>query len=1004
MHRSKTADALFPQIVLETKADVAIICEQYSAKTTGLWVEDDTATAGIWIPPTSKAKHKGYGKGNCYVWVQLEDVTIISCYLTPSDRIADFGEKLVNIEDKIREIGGKFIVAGDFNARGIEWGMSTTNSRGRKILDMAARVGLNIANVGNVPTFRRPGCEGTIPDITLVSEDSANKVKNWRVLEEYTGSDHQYISYTLQMQYTQNTRQRNTNNSTHKWNVKKLNKTILIGEIDRRLSGTRAEDNTSEIVDSTMNAIKLGCSKSMPKRRTTNFSKEAVYWWNNEIAGLRQNCLSMRRRYTRARRRSSADTEAQTYREARKILRNAIFASKRQKWEELRQDINQNPWGLGYKLVMRKLGKRFPAAEMERETMKNIVMSLFPTHEIRNEITNNEKCQFPPFTREELQDAAKNLKNNKAPGPDGIPAEVLKEIASKRPEVLLKMYNKCLEEGRFPKAWKVQQLVLISKGKTDNMAPDSFRPLCLLDTSGKLLERMLKPRLHAAIEAKGGLSERQYGFRPGRSTIGALRDVLSAVEATQNTTHYSRPIVLLATMDVKNAFNSLRWSDVLQSLRERFAVPEYLMQIIKDYLRDRILVYNTTDGPEQHRVTSGAAQGSILGPDLWNVTYDDIFRIEMPTGTFLVGYADDVAAVITARNTEEAERRLRQVMIRTTTWLNTHGLQLAIQKTEVLLLTKKQIPLEIGMRIDDETITTKTSVKYLGIRLDSKLTFSSQIKYTTTKAAKVTAQLSSLMANIGGPLPKKRKLLMEVNNSILLYGCEMWADTLKVKRRAKTLLAVQRTAALRVASAYRTVSGHAILLIAGMIPIDLLALERKKIYDLQRNNAEPSDIDAVRRNTIVQWQERWSAATCGMWTMKLIPNIESWINREYGEVNYYLTQFLTSHGYYKKYLHRMGKCDTPYCLYEDENIIDDAEHTFFICDHWAEDREILQTQIGPFTAGNIIAKMCENEHKWAAVAKYCEQILLRKKRDLDNAIELAQHRDGEQMRNPDAGE
>ena len=64
----------------------------------------------------------------------------------------------------------------------------------------------------------------------------------------------------------------------------------------------------------------------------------------------------------------------------------------------------------------------------------------------------------------------------------------------------------------FPEIWKKQQLVLISKGKE------------MLDTSGKLLERLLKPRFIAAIENGEGLSTRQYGFRSSRSTISALRE------------------------------------------------------------------------------------------------------------------------------------------------------------------------------------------------------------------------------------------------------------------------------------------------------------------------------------------------------------------------------------------------------------------------------------------------------------------------------------------------
>ena len=86
----------------------------------------------------------------------------------------------------------------------------------------------------------------------------------------------------------------------------------------------------------------------------------------------------------------------------------------------------------------------------------------------------------------------------------------------------------CLREYMFLEIWKKQRLILISKGKGDPEDSSAYRPLCMLDTSGKLLERQLKPRLSAAIENGGGPSARQFGFRSGRSTIDALREVTEA--------------------------------------------------------------------------------------------------------------------------------------------------------------------------------------------------------------------------------------------------------------------------------------------------------------------------------------------------------------------------------------------------------------------------------------------------------------------------------------------
>jgi len=73
-------------------------------------------------------------------------LTLVSCYLTPSDNVVSFQAKLDAIEDCALKLGGNVIIAGDFNSQVIEWGMPARNPRGRRALDIAARLSLVIAN------------------------------------------------------------------------------------------------------------------------------------------------------------------------------------------------------------------------------------------------------------------------------------------------------------------------------------------------------------------------------------------------------------------------------------------------------------------------------------------------------------------------------------------------------------------------------------------------------------------------------------------------------------------------------------------------------------------------------------------------------------------------------------------------------------------------------------------------------------------------------------------
>ncbi|KAG8235913.1 hypothetical protein J437_LFUL015245 [Ladona fulva] len=84
--------------------------------------------------------------------------------------------------------------------------------------------------------------------------------------------------------------------------------------------------------------------------------------------------------------------------------------------------------------------------------------------------------------------------------------------------------------------------------------------------------------------------------------------------------------------------------------------------MVRDYLKDRVLMYEMKSKSRTKDITNGVAQGSILGPNFWHALYNRLLRIDMPERTFLVGYADNIAAVIEARNPELAQLQLNQVM------------------------------------------------------------------------------------------------------------------------------------------------------------------------------------------------------------------------------------------------------------------------------------------------------------------------------------------------------
>ena len=235
--------------------------------------------------------------------MRSRQTTFISVYLTPNEPIAQFRQKLFELEDMIRNAAGDIVMGGDFNARAVEWGMPAPDARGRDVLELAARTGLLVQNVGRTPTLQRPGCAKTIPDVTFASERIAPLIESWRVINNYNGSDHQYIAFNLKARLGG---REVPPSRPLRWNVERVNEVAfeeVIGRGSSHVQHLPGPVHPRELADCTMGVIAEACATSMPRKRPRN-GRHPMYWWTAEIADLRRECLRLRRLAQRELRRS----------------------------------------------------------------------------------------------------------------------------------------------------------------------------------------------------------------------------------------------------------------------------------------------------------------------------------------------------------------------------------------------------------------------------------------------------------------------------------------------------------------------------------------------------------------------------------------------------------------------------------------------------------------------------------------------------------------------------
>lgn len=205
----------------------------------------------------------------------------------------------------------------------------------------------------------------------------------------------------------------------------------------------------------------------------------------------------------------------------------------------------------------------------------------------------------------------------------------------------------------------------------------------------------------------------------------------------------------------------------------------------------------------------------------------------MPKDVTLIGFADDIAMVAVDRSEDWLMEKANLGPMRVLNWMDKNCLSLALEKTQAVLLTKRTKLKPVHFNLLGTRIVSGRSLKYLGVWLHSKLTFSIHGHRTIEKAEKTMSALSRLMPTITGPSESKRKTLACVMQSQILYAAPVWNNATNNKALTRKLTRVHRLMSIRVTRAYRTISAEAVEVIAAKPPIDLLINERANIYNGQ---------------------------------------------------------------------------------------------------------------------------------------------------------------------------
>ena len=320
-----------------------------------------------------------------------------------------------------------------------------------------------------------------------------------------------------------------------------------------------------------------------------------------------------------------------------------------------------------------------------------------------------------------------NLNNNKAHGPDGIPARLLTETSSQIAPSLCALFNKSLRCGVLPDDWKLANVVPVHK-RGEKSYVENYRPISLLSLISKVLERCVFHNIQHHVFQQ--INPCQHGFVPRKSCVTQLIEVFEQIGRKLDNSKQIDVIYL----DMSKAFDKVSHAQLMHRLHE-FGFRGNLLNWFSSYLSNRY--QQTTIGGATSRplaVTSGVPQGSILGPLLF-LLYENHLS-ESVGNSSIATFADDTKIFKTVNNVSDASS-LQEDLTNFEENSSKVNLILNAQKCKVMRITRKHHKIEYPYKLHDAVLESTVHERDLGVWTSSNLTWSKHIEDQCAQSTKM---------------------------------------------------------------------------------------------------------------------------------------------------------------------------------------------------------------------------------------------------------------------------